>query len=358
MGIRKWKDHRGRQRIYLSRKWPDGARFRRVMLNMTTAKNTDARITEAVAMGTWRKLKKKLARGVDAADPTIREFSEVYLKEYCHARNRRPDFKVQAFTSIKRIMGNVRLNEFSRAHAHHFVNVRSREVSPATVNRGLAVLKNMFSFALDKELVESHPLHRFRLAPEEKRALRILTFEEYRSLVNAVAAQDLVVGVFTAVLGEAGLRKSEALRLRWADVDFKERKLTVAQSKSGKPRYVPLSDFAIQWLNKLVRVIACPYLFVRVETGKPWKDPRGPFKEGSKAAKLAWVHGFHDLRHFRATQWLKNGVDVRTVQELLGHSDIHTTMRYVHYLQEHAVESVREAEKREISGGRKVDGES
>jgi len=81
MGIRKWKDHRGRQRIYLSRKWPDGARFRRVMLNMTTAKNTDARITEAVAMGTWRKLKKELARGVDATEPTIREFSEVYLKE-------------------------------------------------------------------------------------------------------------------------------------------------------------------------------------------------------------------------------------------------------------------------------------
>ena len=63
-------------------------------------------------------------------------------------------------------------------------------------------------------------------------------------------------------------------------------------------------------------------------------------------------------RHELTSQWLKNGVDVRTVQELLGHSDIHTTMRYVHYLQEHAVESVREAEKREISGGRKVDGES
>ena len=103
------------------------------------------------------------------------------------------------------------------------------------------------------------------------------------------------------------------------------------------------------------RVISCPSVFVRFETGTVWKDPRGPFKKACMRANIGWVRGFHDLRHFRATQWLKNGVDVRTVQELLGHADINTTMRYVHYLQEHAVESVRQAEEREVSGGRKVD---
>ncbi len=78
------------------------------------------------------------------------------------------------------------------------------------------------------------------------------------------------------------------------------------------------------------------------------KDPRGPFKRGCVAAKVDWVKGFHDLRHYRATQWLANGVDPRTVQELLGHSSIVTTMRYVHYLQEHAEEAVRAAELHEL----------
>lgn len=196
------------------------------------------------------------------------------------------------------------------------------------------------------------------MAPEEARALRILTFKQYRSLVEAVALEEPVIGAYTAILGETALRKSEGLKLKWTDIDVSRKKLTVRDSKSGKPRYIPLTEYALEWLGKPVRVIGTEHVFVRLETATPWKDPRGPFKEGCKTAGLDWVRGFHDLRHFRATQWLKNGVDVRTVQELLGHADISTTMRYVHYLQEHAVESVREAEKREISGGRKVDGES
>jgi site-specific recombinase XerD len=71
----------------------------------------------------------------------------------------------------------------------------------------------------------------------------------------------------------------------------------------------------------------------------------------------ATVSSAPPLRHYRGTQWLKNGVNIRTVQELLGHSDISTAMRYVHYLQQHAEESLREAERRELLGGRKVDGE-
>ena len=68
---------------------------------------------------------------------------------------------------------------------------------------------------------------------------------------------------------------------------------------------------------------------------------------GKKEAGLEWV-GFHALRHFRATQWLTNGVDVNIVKELLGHSDIHTTMRYVHYVRTHATKAVRLAQESEV----------
>jgi site-specific recombinase XerD len=58
--------------------------------------------------------------------------------------------------------------------------------------------------------------------------------------------------------------------------------------------------------------------------------------------------GLHDLRHFRATQWVVRGVDLRTVKELLGYADIQTTMRYAHFAASHAMQSVREAQKSEI----------
>ena len=61
--------------------------------------------------------------------------------------------------------------------------------------------------------------------------------------------------------------------------------------------------------------------------------------KGREKAGLEWV-SFHDLRHFRATQWVMRGVDLRTVQELLGHSNITTTMRYVHFAPSHAIRTV------------------
>ena len=60
-----------------------------------------------------------------------------------------------------------------------------------------------------------------------------------------------------------------------------------------------LSDYAIEQLNSLVRVVDCPYVFARLNTRNRWINPSGPFEAGRKKAKLEWI-GFHGLRHFRA----------------------------------------------------------
>ena len=79
------------------------------------------------------------------------------------------------------------------------------------------------------------------MTPETPRALRILTFEEYRALINAVAEESLTIAAYTALLGETGMRKAEGLRLRWDDVDLRRRKVMLKETKSGRPRYIPLS---------------------------------------------------------------------------------------------------------------------
>jgi len=73
-----------------------------------------------------------------------------------------------------------------------------------------------------------------------------------------------------------------------------------------------------------------------------------PFIAGRETVGLDWV-GFHDLRYFRATQWLMNGVDVNSVKELLGYSSIETTMRYVHYVETFAMKTVAAAQRKEES---------
>ena len=142
------------------------------------------------------------------------------------------------------------------------------------------------------------------------------------------------------------MRMTEGLRLKWAQVDIDRRILTVEASKNYKTRTIPLSEYALELLNQLPRIDGNPHVFVSLETMRRIEAPRRPLYQGRKEAKLEWV-GFHDLRHFRATQWISNGVDVRTVQELLGHRDIATTMRYSHYAPQHATQSIREVQKRE-----------
>jgi len=299
-------------------------------------------------MGTWRKLQKEFSQQNIRCNPTIAEFADIYLEQYCLVQNRRPDFKKQALSSIREILGNLRLKQFTRKDARRFILQRSGKVSPATINRNLSVLKNMFSFAVEEAHFESNPLQGFKLLPETERALRIMSYAEYRKLVKCVTECDFSIGAFVAILGETAIRKTEGLKLTWDDIDFSRRMLIIqGETKSRKARYIPLSDFAIKTLRSLVRVIGQKALFVR-DNHKPWKDPRSPFWEGREAADLTWVRGFHDLRHFRATQWLLNGMDVNTVKELLGHSEINTTMRYVHYIQEHAVELVQKVSEKEV----------
>jgi len=343
MGFKKVKDHTGRTRIELSKYWPDRTRYRRYVPNPTVAKKVTARIDEAIAMGTWRELKEELSRN-GGDDPKIADFAEVYFKEYCCVRNSRPDFKEHAIKPIVRLLGSVSLKTLKRKHAHEFTEKLLNDVEPATVNRSLAVLKNMLGFAVDKEYLAANPLARFKLLPEEQRPTRILSLEEYWRLIEC--HDDPVAAAYATVLGETAIRKSEGIRLTWSFIDFHQRLLTVERSKNRKPRYIPLSEFALQALASLQRLDGCPSVFVRLDDGTPWHSFQGPFNRAKEKAGLEWV-GFHDLRHFRASQWVMQGVDIRTVQELLGHQSITTTMRYAHYAPQHATQSIREVQRRE-----------
>jgi len=155
------------------------------------------------------------------------------------------------------------------------------------------------------------------------------------------------------VMGETGLRPSEAERLEWRFVDCDGRILTVDRAKGKRPRYIPISDFCKDLIAMLPRVAEEPHVFVSLDTFKPITDVRAPFDKAQKATGLCWVHP-EDFRHFRATQWVRQGVDLKTVQELLGHADIHTTMRYAHFAPAHAARSIVEAQRAEAESLRQL----
>ena len=97
---------------------------------------------------------------------------------------------------------------------------------------------------------------------ENEKALRVMTLEDERRLVQKVMDENVMIGCYVGLFGETGLRKSERMRLKWDYVDTARRTLTVEASKNGKTRHVPLSDYALELLGKLSRVEGCPFVFV------------------------------------------------------------------------------------------------
>src|SRR5262249_18990727 len=190
--------------------------------------------------------------------------------------------------------------------------------------------------------------------PEDQKERRFLTLEEERLLVSKTIEHDLVVGIYVGILGEAGLRMEEGLGLMWDHIDISRRILTIPASKDSKLSHVPLSDYAVELLKQLPRFIKQPWVFVRPSTSEQLRAPRKEFEAGKEAAQLTWIRGFHDLRHFRASQWVKQGIRLPEVKELLGHKDIKTTMIYAHFDPNGLHQRVIKAQRLDMVGAQQI----
>jgi integrase len=135
------------------------------------------------------------------------------------------------------------------------------------------------------------------------------------------------------------MRRSDITRLHWEDVDFKRRRVFVVSrkehhTKNYESRVIPLNEFLYAALQKqrAYRDMK-PYVFCFPD-GKPFYRVDTSFHHAIRRVGIPHVR-FHDLRHTFASWLVLGGMDIRTVQELLGHKDLRMTMRYAHLAPDH-----------------------
>jgi integrase len=206
------------------------------------------------------------------------------------------------------------------------------------VNLELACLKHLFSKAIEWDEAKDNPVKRVKFFRVNNARTRYLTEEEIFRLIDACDGQ--LKSIILLAL-HTGMRRGEIFRLKWSDVDFRSGNIIVTLSKNGECRKIPMNETADNVLRELKKEAASEFVFRnRYNENEPPKDIKTAFNNAVKKAGIENFR-FHDLRHTFASHLVMNGVDLKTVQEFLGHKTFIMTLRYSHLSPAHRREAIK-----------------
>ena len=266
-----------------------------------------------------------------ASIPTFEAFAGRYeTLVSAHKRGRAVErYYIRMFVVV---FGKRKINEISSEDAERFKTNRAKEVKPATVNREMTLLKHMFAKAVEWKLLPTNPLRGIRSLNVPTHIERILELEEEARLLAAcdrVRSRFLRPAVILAL--NTGMRRGELLSLKWEQIDFVHCRIRIlnAKTKSGE-RSIPMNTTTYALLSELRQNKKSNLVFPsNRKVGERLLDLKKGFKKAVQLAGLEKIR-FHDLRHAFATRLVQAGVDIITVQRLLGHARISMTARYSH----------------------------
>tara|TARA_Y100000817_G_scaffold304607_1_gene287797 strand:+ start:444 stop:1346 length:903 start_codon:yes stop_codon:yes gene_type:complete len=247
----------------------------------------------------------------------------------------------QAFNKWLFIKKRYAVTDSSESDIENYLKyLKSINLSNSSINRKLSSLKHFFNYLSKTKLLKSNPVLNIS-GPKKSKALpKSLSIIDVNSLIEAPDCTNFI-GLRDRAMIElmyaTGVRISELINLEYSNIDL-NRSLIKVMGKGGKERIIPFGDDALSWLTNYIEFRRKNNLslnsrdFFISQQGR--KITRQAFwhriKIYLKALGLSMDISPHTLRHAFATHLLNNGADLRSVQMLLGHSDLSTTQIYTH----------------------------
>jgi len=274
----------------------------------------------------------------DTREILFYEFLEQYLN-YCKTNKAVSTYKreLDVTKHLRSCFGNVYLGKIDNKEIEDFKSARIEHgLAPSSVNRELTVLSAMLKKALDWNYIKRVPS--FTILKLPKRPVKFLSLEELDRLLEC--SNDWLRPILI-VLRNTGMRIGEVLHLRFNDIDLDKNVILIRSQKTNNFRIVPINKElreVLEWLSKYY-VSPCSlkvsirhadqkvYLFC-LPDGSRVKSIKNSFKKACTRAGISATP--HTIRHTFASHLVMNQVDLVSIQELLGHSSISTTMIYSH----------------------------
>jgi integrase len=294
--------------------------------------------------------------------PNFLDYSEVYLAK-AKVQRKRPgtvENERQAIARWRSHLGHVRIDKIATPMIASFVEKRlkgglfgTRKLAPVlerTANLDVIALRNVLNAAIDDGYLRDLPrIKLLKETPAKKRQL--LTPAEFERLITSAITHCKTNGPqladYLCFLAFSGVREQEALRIKWADVDFERERIGIGSDGMSKNRESRSVEFNPKLRTHLIQMKAnrapdCSWLFPSPRRGtrdERTKSFRESLKLARKAAGLDWI-GFHDLRHYFCSICVMAGIDFMTIAAWMGHSDggVLVGKVYGHLLNEHRQE--------------------
>ena len=198
--------------------------------------------------------------------------------------------------------------------------VADRKSAPRTVNLARSALIFYYNEVLGRNFTNIK-------TPKVHAALpSVLTKEEVKKVIECAGTNKSRLIIM--MLYASGLRVSELVNMKWADLELDEKIAWVRKGKGSKDRMIILSESLVKSFKQLQQV--SEYLFPGRKGALTTKNIQKLVKLAASHAKINKKVTPHTLRHSFATHLLENGTDIRIIQELLGHSNLQTTQIYTH----------------------------
>lgn len=262
---------------------------------------------------------------------------------------------ITEFVEFTKEMGVSNLSELKGVHMDMYMSTLiNKGNKPTTRSRKKSIINRFFSYCVRREILDKNPvevLERVKITDLDKKPKKVLSEREKNNMYGKISRKSRNktknLAIFTVLLYGA-LRVSELCILKWEDIDFKHKNIAV-KGKGRKKRNIPLVQEMEESLRawKEEQPKGCEYIFTAKNGEKPMetRSVHGLVKHYTKSATNENGLGPHRLRATSATDYLREGVNLRYIQQLLGHESLATTQLYMSPEEMEVSAAIREAAK-------------
>lgn len=310
------RKHQGKTERILIGRYPD--------TTIEQARNRAGQVNSELDSGLNRNDMKRNRR----VELTLDELHRIYMDRHALARNRKPQNAINNYRLYLSHWGTKKLSDIKRTEVQIHIAKLAKDISPATANIALALLRAMFNRAIDWELFnDKNPTANIPKYTEQSRDRFLYGDELQRFFIAVSELESVTMRDFFMMLLATGARKTNVMSMRWVDINLHDAIWRVPDTKNGEPYQVALATPALEILDRRREIESGEWVFSGTARSGHIEEPKKAWASVLENANIQNLR-MHDLRRTFGSFMAAQGASLQMIGKALGHKSQEATLIY------------------------------